>query len=83
MLVGMNIEGKRTARQGMPILHEGKQVGVVTSGCPSPTLDRCIAMGFVPRALTAVGTALEIDSGRGMVNALTTTMPFYKAPKTT
>lgn len=82
VLVGMNIEGKRTARQGMAIQHEGKTVGVVTSGCPSPTLDRCIAMGFVPRALNAVGTPLQIDSGRGMVNAVVTTMPFYKAPKT-
>ena len=81
LLVGMFIEGKRTARQGMTIHSGGNKVGVVTSACPSPTLDRCIAMGFVPRAQTAVGTKLEIDTGRGVINAEVTQMPFYKAPK--
>lgn len=80
-LVGMFVEGKRTARQGNPILVGGKSVGIITSACPSPTLDRCIAMGFVDAALTAPGTAVEIDTGRGILNAATTPMPFYKLAK--
>jgi aminomethyltransferase len=80
-LAGFIIEGKRSARQGMPIMSNGKQVGSVTSGCPSPTLGTCIAMGFLDRAFHAPGTALEIDTGRGMLAAKVSTLPFYKAPK--
>ena len=80
-LAGFFVEGKRSARQGMVIKHNGKEVGVVTSGCPSPTLGRCIAMGFLDKDLHAVGTKVEIDSGKGTMPAEVTTMPFYKAAK--
>lgn len=80
-LVGMFIEGKRTARQGNQIMKNGQAVGVITSACPSPTLDKCIAMGFVDAAHLNAGTALEVDTGRGVLNATTTTMPFYKLAK--
>jgi aminomethyltransferase len=82
-LAGFFIEGKRSARQGMLIKHNGKEVGIVTSGCPSPTLDKCIAMGFLDVALHAPGTKVEIDTGKGTLEAVTTPMPFYKAPKAT
>lgn len=80
-LAGFFIEGKRSARQGMSIKQNGKDVGVVTSGCPSPTLGKCIAMGFLDAGLHATGTKVEIDTGKGMLEAVTTPMPFYKAPK--
>jgi aminomethyltransferase len=80
-LAGFFIEGKRSARQGMGIKQNGKDVGVVTSGCPSPTLGKCIAMGFLDAGLHATGTKVEIDTGKGMLEASVTPMPFYKAPK--
>lgn len=83
-LVGLEVEGKRTARQGMTILDKpgGRGVGVITSGCNSPTLGRCIAMGYVDRALSALGTGVTIDSGRGeSLPAQVAGLPFYKAPK--
>jgi aminomethyltransferase len=81
-LVGLFVDGKRTARQGMKIAQDGKEVGVVTSGCLSPTLERCIAMGFVPAGATTPGTRFQIDTGRGqMLDATVTPMPFYKAAK--
>jgi aminomethyltransferase len=81
-LAGLVIDGKRTARQGMKVLSGGKEVGEVTSGCQSPTLDKCIAMGFVDRALTPERTKLQIDTGRGgVLEATVAAMPFYKAPK--
>ncbi|HYE63796.1 MAG TPA: glycine cleavage system aminomethyltransferase GcvT [Phycisphaerales bacterium] len=80
-LAGFFIEGKRSARQGMEIKQGGKTVGVVTSGCPSPTLGKCIAMGFLDKDLHAVGTKVEIDTGKGVLEAAVTTMPFYKAAK--
>lgn len=80
-LAGFVVEGKRSARQGMRIVKDGKEVGVVTSGCPSPTLGVCIAMGLMDTALHGAGVAVEIDTGKGMLPAKTTALPFYKAPK--
>jgi aminomethyltransferase len=49
----------------------------VTSGCLSPTLDRVIAMGYVPTELSAVGTEFEIDLGKAKAAAKVVKMPFY------
>ncbi len=76
-LVGLFIEGRRSPRQGMQVLHGGQVVGEVTSGCLSPSLDRGIAMAYVPASMTAVGTQFELDlAGRGTTNAVVTTLPF-------
>lgn len=80
-LAGFIIEGKRAARQGAVIRQGGKDVGVVTSGCPSPTLGKCIAMGFLVRDLHTPGTSVEIDTGKGVLAASVSALPFYKAPK--
>ncbi len=80
-LVGIAIEGKRTARQGNAIVSGGAPVGIVTSGCLSPTLGHGIAMGFAPAALAAPGQAVQIDTGRGLLEGKTVALPFYKAPK--
>jgi aminomethyltransferase len=80
-LVGIAIEGKRTARQGNPLVAGGRPVGQVTSGCLSPTLGHAIAMGFVEIASTEAGTPLQIDTGRGMLDGKVVKLPFYKPPK--
>jgi len=80
-LVGIEIDGKRTARQGMPILVNGEPAGVVTSGCLSPTLGKSIAMGYVAAGHAEVGTGVSIDAGRSHLEGTTVAMPFYKAPK--
>ena len=80
-LVGLNIEGRRTARQGMTILSGSKPVGRVTSGATSPTLDRPIAMGYVPAELSTLDTVVQIDLGKATTDARVTALPFYKRPK--
>ncbi len=80
-LVGLEIDSKRTARQGMPILVDGQAVGTISSGCASPTLNTSIAMGFVPQANTELGTKVQIDAGRTQLDATVVEMPFYKRPK--
>ena len=62
--VGLIIEGA-PAREGAEILNPASAgnkdvVGKVTSGCPSPTLGKNIAMGYVRTPLHKAGTALEI-----------------------
>jgi len=80
-LVGIELEGKRTARKGMPILVAGEPAGTVTSGCLSPTLGKSIAMGFVPAGSSEIGTEVGIDAGGKTLEGVTVEMPFYKAPK--
>jgi len=80
-LVGIAMDGKRTARQGNAIKIGGKDVGVVTSACLSPTLGHPIAMGFVEHDQTADGTVVQIDTGRAVLDGKIVKMPFYKAPK--
>jgi aminomethyltransferase len=80
-LVGLEIDGKRSARQGMSVKSGDRAVGVVTSGCPSPTLGRCIAMAFLDQELLEPGTPVRVDTGRGELEAKVVKLPFYKAPK--
>src|SRR4051812_38299155 len=52
-LVGLELEGKRIARQGTPVLQNGTVVGEVTSGTLSPTLQKSIALAYVDANLAA------------------------------
>ena len=49
-----------SAHQGDPIYHGAELVGVVTSGGYGHTIEKNIAMGFVPFELSEPGTELEI-----------------------
>lgn len=79
-LMGLLVEGRRSPRQSMPILIGGEPLGEVTSGCLSPTLDRPIAMGYVPAEHAEPGTRVEIDLGRTRVDAELQPIPLYKRP---
>src|SRR5947209_8910463 len=45
--VGLELQGKRIAREGDVVRRDGRDVGRVTSGTFSPTLGRAIAMAYV------------------------------------
>lgn len=77
-LVGLELEGRRIARQGTPVTKDGQVVGAVTSGTFSPTLQKSIAMAFVDTDLAGEGTNLHADL-RGEMNwAKIVKLPFYK-----
>jgi glycine cleavage system T protein (aminomethyltransferase) len=79
-LVGLLVEEpKAIPRHGTPILHGGAVVGTVTSGGLSPSLDKGIALAFLPPALTAVGTELGLDLRGRTVPARVVSLPFYPA----
>ncbi len=80
-IVGLELEGKRIARQGAEVLRDGRPVGAVTSGTQSPTLGKNIAMALVETASVAVGTRLEVDIRGSRTTATVVPLPFYKAKK--
>jgi len=77
-LVGFEVEGRGIARQGHPVLADGGEVGVVTSGTWSPTFEKALGMAYVGVAQAALGSALEIDVRGRRIPARVVEMPFYK-----
>ncbi|TSO77723.1 Aminomethyltransferase, mitochondrial [Bagarius yarrelli] len=65
------------ARQHTPILSpDGKIIGEVTSGCPSPCLKQNVAMGYVETSFSKVGTPIQVEVRKKMVPAVISKMPF-------
>jgi aminomethyltransferase len=77
-LAGLELSGRRIARQRAPVLHEGRPVGEVTSGTFSPTLERSIAMAYVDAGLVEEGRPLTVDLGGKQAEAKVVRLPFYK-----
>jgi aminomethyltransferase len=75
-LVGFEVIGRGIARGGYPVLAAGARVGHVTSGGPSPTLQRAIGLAYVPPAFSALGTALEIEVRGRAIPARVVETPF-------
>jgi len=79
--IGLEVQGKRAAREGAAVLKDGQEIGKVTSGAFSPTLQRVIAMAYVPPDSASVGTQLQVDIRGDKANALVVRLPFYQRPK--
>jgi aminomethyltransferase len=80
-VVGLELEGRRTARQGFDVYADGRAIGKVTSGCLSPTLGKSIAMALIHTDSAAEGRALEVDFGGKRAAAKVVKLPFYKRAK--
>ncbi|CAK9817450.1 Aminomethyltransferase, mitochondrial [Anthophora quadrimaculata] len=77
--IGLTIVHGPPAREGACILTpEGERVGKVTSGGPSPTLGRSIAMGYVPSELAQPGGGILVEVRGKTYKATVTKMPFVK-----
>ncbi|MGC5397398.1 glycine cleavage system aminomethyltransferase GcvT [Streptomyces sp. DT20] len=81
-LVGLVAEGRRVPRAGFPVVAGGQVIGEVTSGAPSPTLGRPIAMAYVDAAHATPGTegvAVDIRGSHEPYEVVA--LPFYKRRK--
>jgi aminomethyltransferase len=84
-LVGLMSRTRRIPRHGYSVLWDGEQCGTVTSGAPSPTLGRPIAMAYVTptaaeMARSEGGERLAIDIRGSAEPADLVPLPFYKRP---
>jgi aminomethyltransferase len=78
-LVGLEMTERGIARDGYRCCNEaGDVVGVITSGSPSPTLGKNIALAFVPPAMAALGTTVYVDIRGQKTRARVVPIPFYK-----
>jgi aminomethyltransferase len=75
--VGFDVEGRQPVREGARVLDgEGNEVGRITSGGFSPSLERPIAMGYVASSLAEVGTPLKLEQRGKLFAASVAKLPF-------
>jgi aminomethyltransferase len=80
-LVGFEMRGRGIAREGYEVNLDGVPAGWVTSGSPSPTLNRNIGLCYLPAEKAQPGQAIQVMIRNQPVDAVTVETPFYKRAK--
>lgn len=76
--VGLRVTGRGVIREQAPVLLEGHEIGITTSGTHCPTLGVGCAMAYLDKEHSQVGTALEVSVRGRAVAAEVVPLPFYK-----
>ncbi|MEO9601349.1 glycine cleavage system aminomethyltransferase GcvT [Parasphingorhabdus sp.] len=75
--VGLFVDGRQPVREGATVVDDASAaIGNVTSGGFSPTLQRPIAMAYVPMALSETGTAIIVEQRKKQIACTVADMPF-------
>lgn len=75
--VGFDVEGRQPVREGALVLDgEGNEIGKITSGGFSPSLQRPIAMGYIAAPYSTVGTAVKLEQRGKLFDARVASLPF-------
>ncbi len=78
-LVGIEMIDRGIARDEYRCCNDaGEAIGVVTSGSPSPTMGKNIALAYVPPAFSTVGTIVYVEIRGQKCKAQVVSTPFYK-----
>jgi aminomethyltransferase len=81
-LVGFVVDDRRVPRHGYPVCDaDGNDIGVVTSGTSSPTLQIPLGMAYVPSSLASLGSTFNVKAGAKMLSAKVVSMPFIDPEK--
>jgi aminomethyltransferase len=81
-LVGFKtLEKRDIARDHMPVVQDGRPIGFVTSGAPSPTCGINLGLAYVPTELGRIGGPIQIEIRGRAVAAEIIPTPFYKRQK--
>jgi aminomethyltransferase len=80
-LIGIEMIERGVCRGGYAIYEDDQQIGILTSGAPSPTLNKNIGMGYVGASYAVVGKPVFVDIRGKRVAAQIVALPFYKRPK--
>ena len=76
-MVGLEIDGPRTIRNGYPIYRNGKEIGRVTSGPLSASLiGRNCGLGYVAAGDAETGTEIEVDIRSTRSSGRVVALPF-------
>ena len=75
------MRGRGIGRDGYEVYLDGAPAGWVTSGGPSPTLNKNIGLCYLPAEQAMPGQAIQIVIRNQPVDAVTVATPFYKRAK--
>jgi aminomethyltransferase len=84
--IGFEMVGRGIARHGYELLNEaGEVMGICTSGSPSPSTGKNIGIGYLPVALSAIGTKFLVNCRGKHIEAVVVKTPFItkKRPSST
>jgi aminomethyltransferase len=76
-LAGIRLTGRGFPRPGYPVVVDGAEVGILTSGTVSPTLGEGIALAYLPTALATPGTEVAIRVRDRDIPGRVQRPPFY------
>lgn len=78
-LVAFEMDERAVPRGGYEIKDSNQQdLGMVTSGTMSPSMNKGIGMGYVPPIFSAPGSKIYIQIRKNLVPATVVKLPFYK-----
>ena len=78
-LVGFKMLSKIPARHDYEVYYEGKNIGKVTSGVPSPTLGENIGLAYVQTSCNiSIGTVIQIMIRNKLYDAEVVKRPFVE-----
>ena len=77
-LVGFEMRGRGIARDGYEVFLDDAPAGWVTSGSPSPTLNKSIGLCYLPTGAAGIGRTIQILVRSQLVDAVTVETPFYR-----
>ncbi len=80
-LIGFEMKDKAIPRNEYKVLKDNKEIGFVTSGGYSPTLDKSLGMALVKNSGINIGDSIKIRIRKKEHNAKVTGLPFYKRNK--
>jgi len=74
-LAGLKLSG--AVSKGDQVVHDGREVGSITSSCYSPARQTYIALAMIRRDIAKKDTVLTVKTERGFQQAVLTPLPFY------
>lgn len=79
ILAGLEMDEKSVPRQGQPVLAAAQELGTITSGTFSPTLDKSIALAYLHRDVRGLEAPVEVDAGGKVRRGRVRKLPFYRS----
>lgn len=80
LAVGLEMIEKGIPRSGYKLFSGNQQIGVVTSGTHSPTLNKSIGIALVKKEFSEIGNEIEVEVRTKRLKARVVPTPFYKRP---
>ena len=77
-LVGFETDGRMFPRKNVRIYKDDREIGHVTSGTFSPSLEKGIGLGYVATEFARIGTEIDLEIRGKRINATIIKTPFYK-----